>query len=255
MGMEGVTPNRHLLEEELIAHYYGCEEPGVDAGAHLAGCEECRAAMESLKRELALMSQMETPRREAGYEDRLWSRLTAAEPALAGRRPWWSRWGAARVWVLAGAMAALVAVSFLAGRYSQGVTAPVAGVGNSPEAQKVVLAAALEGHLATSERMLLDVVNSGVDDAGWDSQRVRAEALVDANRLYRLTAARHGQLALAAVLEDLERVLIELAHAPEGAQPAGIQDRITDQELVFKLRILQLRLREQPRAARADRKG
>ena len=159
------------------------------------------------------------------------------------------------MWALMGAMAALVMAAFLAGRYSQNLTAPVASVGNGPEAQKQVLAAALEGHLASSERILLDVVNSGVDDAGWDSQRVRAEALVDANRLYRLTAGRQGQLALAAVLEDLERVLIELAHAPEGAQPAGLQDRITDQELVFKLRILQFRLREQPRVARADRKG
>ena len=254
--MEGVRANGHPGEEELLAHYYGCEEAGAETAAHVAGCAECRGALELLKRELAVASQLETPRREAGYEDQVWARLAAAEPALArgGRRRRWS-WGALRVWALMGAMAALVAVSFLAGRYSQGVTAPAASAGNGPEAQKSVLAAALEGHLASSERILLDVVNSGVDDAGWDSERVRADALVDANRLYRLTAARQGQLALAAVLEDLERVLIELAHAPEGAQPAGLQDRILDQELVFKLRILQFRLREQPRAARADRKG
>lgn len=253
--MEGVRPNGHPGEEELLAHYYGCEEPGAETAAHVAGCAECRGALEQLKRELAVMSQLETPRREAGYEDLVWARLTAAEPALARRRGWWPRWGALRAWALMGAMAALVMAAFLAGRYSQNVTAPAASAGNGPEAQKSVLAAALEGHLASSERILLDVVNSGVDDAGWDSQRVRADALVDANRLYRLTAGRQGQLALESVLEDLERVLIELAHAPEGAQPAGLQDRITDQELVFKLRILQFRLREQPRAARADRKG
>ncbi|MBN8729560.1 MAG: hypothetical protein J0L64_03400 [Acidobacteria bacterium] len=254
--MEGVRPNGHAREEELIAHYYGCEEPGAETGAHVAGCAECREALEQLKSELAVVSQLETPRREAGYEDQVWARLTLAEPALGRRRGWWRMsWGLPRVLALTGAMAALVAVSFLAGRYSQSVTAPVAGAGNGPEAQKSVLAAALEGHLASSERILLDVVNSGVDGTGWDSQRVRAEALVDANRLYRLTAGRQGQLALESVLEDLERVLIELAHAPEGTHAGGIQDRILDQELVFKLRILQFRLREQPPAARADRKG
>ncbi|MEP7366101.1 MAG: hypothetical protein ABI972_22815, partial [Acidobacteriota bacterium] len=316
MGMENVTPRRHATEEELIAHYYGCEEQfgaaeadatevdaaeadaaevgaaeggpavggadngGADNGGaetsagvsiHLAGCAECRAAFEALKRDLQVASELVVPDREAAYEANVWARLAAAEPKLLGRRTaglaGWRNWFAPRHLVLAGSLAALVAVAFLAGRYSNGVTTPAvvaergaAKTERTPgkAGRERILAAALDTHLADSERILLDVVNSEESASDWDSQRDKAESLIDANRLYRLTAARQGQVALAAVLEDLERVLLELAHEPDkntSAQMTPLRERITDQELVFKLRILQLRLRDQPRRTQVDRKG
>lgn len=285
--MENVTPHGHASEEELMAHYYGCEEPGAATGDHVAVCGECRASLEALKRDLRVAGELVVPEREAAYGSQVWARLAAAEPALAKAaltKPdlatmdgaserndagGWRSWFAPRHWALAGALAGLLAVAFLAGRYSNGVTAPeqtavaVRGKGKSElgagkAGRERILAAALDAHLADSERILLDVVNTDAASEDWSSQRDRADELVDANRLYRLTAARQGQAALAAVLEDLERVLLELAHAPEqgeAARLAPLREHITDQELVFKLRILQLRLRDQPRRAQGDRKG
>ena len=125
-----------------------------------------------------------------------------------------------------------------------------------------LLAAALSDHLAQSERILLEIVNRANptaaalalaapaepgDDVDMLDDKARAAGLLDDNRLYRLTAARQGQLALAAVLEDLERVLLDVARGPEELSPeqlAILRERLDDQQLVFKVRVLEARLRE-----------
>ena len=264
--MENVTPNGHASEEELTAHYFGCDEPDAATAAHLRECSECRAAFEALKRDLAVANELKVPERGAGYGAEVWARLAAAEPKLtparSAGRSGWKGWFAPRQFALAGALAGLLAVAFLAGRYSNDVTVTppkqAKERGSGRAGRERILAAALDTHLADSERILLDLVNGGDDPAEWESQRDQANSLIDANRLYRLTAERQGQVALAAVLEDLERVLLELAHGPEGdaaAQMTPMRERITDQELVFKLRVLQLRLRAQPSKPQPDRKG
>ena len=83
--MENVTPRGHASEEELVAHYYGCEEPGAATGDHVAVCVECRASLEALKRDLRVAGELVVPEREAAYEARVWARLAASEPGLAGR--------------------------------------------------------------------------------------------------------------------------------------------------------------------------
>jgi hypothetical protein len=269
--MENVTPREHASEEELIAYYYGCEEPTANVAVHLAACGECRASLEGLKRDLHVASELVVPEREAAYEANLWARLAALEPLLAGQKGTgqkgsglasWRNWFAARHFAPMGALAGLLAVAFLAGRYSNDVTKPqpqhALERGSGKAGMERILAAALDAHLADSERILLDVVNTDAGSEDWTSQRDRAGELVDANRLYRMTAARQGQAALAAVLEDLARVLLELSHSPEegaAARMTPLRERITDQELVFKLRILQLRLRDQPHRPQGDRKG
>ena len=45
-------------------------------------------------------------------------------------------------------------------------------------------------------------------------ERQMAEELLDDNRLYRQTARTTGDTGVANVLDDLERVLIEIAHSP-----------------------------------------
>ena len=47
-----------------------------------------------------------------------------------------------------------------------------------------------------------------------DWSRLRARELVAANRLYRQSAAHTGDEVMGATLEDLERVLLEIANAP-----------------------------------------
>ena len=47
--------------------------------------------------------------------------------------------------------------------------------------------------------------------------------MLDANRLYRETAQQNGDAALADVLEDLERVLMDVAHSPQEITPAKLE--------------------------------
>ena len=76
----------------------------------------------------------------------------------------------------------------------------------------------------------------------------------------RKTVARSGEPALAAVLEELERVLIEVAAGPDRLTPAALgelQRRIEARGLLFKIRVVGSQVRERekvklPSAARAS---
>jgi hypothetical protein len=70
---------------------------------------------------------------------------------------------------------------------------------------------------------------------------------VTSGRLYREAAVRSGDTALAAVLEELERVLVEVAAGPAALQPADLeklQQRIDSRGLLFKVRVVGTQLRE-----------
>ena len=84
------------------------------------------------------------------------------------------------------------------------------------------------------------------------SERSRAEELVNANRLYRQTAENVGDRAVASVLEDLERVLQEIAHSPSdlsSAELAALQKRIESKGILFKVRIIGSQVREREKTA------
>jgi hypothetical protein len=65
--------------------------------------------------------------------------------------------------------------------------------------------------------------------------------LLASNRLYRQTAVQLGQTNMAGVLDDLERVLVEVARGPSQVsteQLAEIQQRIEAQGNLFKMTIV-----------------
>ena len=77
-----------------------------------------------------------------------------------------------------------------------------------------------------------------------------ADELVSANRLYRQTAVRSGEDSLVAVLEELERVLVEVAAGPDALAPqdvAELQRRIEARGLLFKVRVVGSQVRERER--------
>ena len=81
-----------------------------------------------------------------------------------------------------------------------------------------------------------------------DAQREQAEDLVEANRLYRQAAAKTGSPGLAETLEELERVLLEVAHSPNELNEGrleGLRERIQEEGLLFKVRVLDDTLRRQ----------
>jgi hypothetical protein len=87
------------------------------------------------------------------------------------------------------------------------------------------------------------------------SERERARDLVSENRLYRQTAADAGDAGVAAVLDELERVLMEIANSPSELTLQDLQrvrERIESQGIIFKVRVLgnTVRQRERPKADR-----
>jgi len=134
-------------------------------------------------------------------------------------------------------VAILVTGAFLLGRAtSRPPEAPL-----TAEARKRILLVAVGDHLERSKIVLLEVVHAGPQDAVNPRSRALAEELVAGNRLYRQTALRSGEPGMADVLEQLERVLLEIANAPADTTPearAALARRIESEGVLFKIEIL-----------------
>jgi hypothetical protein len=80
------------------------------------------------------------------------------------------------------------------------------------------------------------------------AERERAAQLVRDNRLYRRTAMTSGDTTIADFLDDLERVLVEVAAAPPTdagvTDASGVQQRLDARDLLFKLRVMSAEVRE-----------
>ena len=66
-------------------------------------------------------------------------------------------------------------------------------------------------------------------------------------RLYRMTAEQIGKQHLAAMLEDLEPVLVEVARSPEKVNRndlKSLRSQIDDEGLLFKVRAVTNEIRE-----------
>jgi len=80
-----------------------------------------------------------------------------------------------------------------------------------------------------------------------DLERERAAELVDENRLFRQSAMKTGDHAIADVLDDLERVLLAVAHGPGNLKPGELEElqkRIEEKGILFKIRVLGSNVRE-----------
>lgn len=224
----------HLTEEDLVLLYY--VEPGVGRGAaeHLAECEECRAAAASLTCALDLCDDWAPPEPEPDFGRSAWARLA---PALdEGRRSarWW------RVPALVGAAALVLVAAFLAGRASQKPEVVVVA-GLSESARERILAISLADHFDRAEVLLTEVANAS-DTTGL---RERAQDLVEEGRLMRQVLSGRGEGATLSLMDDVERILTELANGPESVE--RLRERIGAESLLFKVRIVESNLRTEGR--------
>jgi hypothetical protein len=103
--------------------------------------------------------------------------------------------------------------------------------------------------------LLVELINAGPGAAlDVPAAQESAEALVAANRLYRASAVQAGDAGVASVLEELERVLVEIAHEPPGAsarQIERIRKRIEERGILFKVRVIESQVRERGNDGRA----
>jgi len=236
---------RHLTEDELVLHRYGESENPSETAAHLAACGLCRGNLDRLAAELGLLDRLPVPPRGDSYGREVWQRVRTrlAETGPARRLRF-----AARLWVLSGAFAALLAAAFLAGRFWPRGTAPAAQV--PADARERILLYAVADHLDRSQIALLEFLHSDPSrEEESDRERRFAEELVSANRLYRQTASQEGQSGVAGVLESLERVLLEIAHTSSPDARQALQRRIESEGILFKLRIVRSELGRREKAS------
>jgi hypothetical protein len=244
----------HLSEDDLVLHYYGEMPAGEEAAAaaHLGSCAACHAEYTSLQRTLGAIderavSQVELP---PSFERTVWARL---EPNLRKERRGWMSWllFAPAPLALAAAVLVLVVGAFFAGRALSPapVTTPAATGGASmTQIRERILLIDLGEHLDRSQMVLVELVSS--EDTGRvdiSGERARAEQLVADNRLYRQAAEDTGDAALSELLDEIERVLTEVAASPErvsGRDLADMRRGIESRDLLFKVRVVSSEVRQ-----------
>lgn len=233
--------DRPLSDEDLILFVYGEAEDAEAIRERLTRSAVDRERLTALTETLAMVDELPVAEPPLDYGARVWR---AVEPRLDRRRsitarfvdsfgPWLrDLWRAPQTrWAMATAMAGvLLAVGFLAGRHGTEIDAP------SPEVRERIVLVAVDRHLERSQLLLVELVNA--DDPSTLDLAADADILLGANRLVRRAAQRSGDLAASTVLEQLERVLIELSHDPDVDTLTSLRDRIEDQGLLFKVRVV-----------------
>ena len=251
----------HLNEEQLVLYYYG-EEAYREAAnrrevtEHLAACGDCRFRFESLQRVLAAVEAMPVPERAEGYGSEVWARLRPRLDGAPGKESWasWNWWLAPQRWALAGAMAALLIVAFFLGKVTQQPEAPSAAI--PVEARERILLVAVGDHLERSQMVLVELSNAPANGkVNISSEQRAASELVGENRLYRQTALNAGETGVASVLDELERVLVEVANSPSevsSKQLESLRKRIESRGILFKVRVIGTEVRERAKPAPAS---
>jgi hypothetical protein len=250
---------QHLTEQELVLHHYHDEDSPAAVAQHLAACDVCRAEYNSIQRVLALVDELPIPERADTYGEQVWTRLRWRLGSRSRQGTWRSLLAAA----------AVIAVAFIAGQWWHARNAAPTVVGGDSTASTTIATQAaakdrilfvvVTDHLDSSERMLLQVVNSD-SKRGLDlsNERGRAEELVASNRIYRQTAEQRGDDRLASVLSDLEPILLEIAHSEGKLSPeeaGSLQKRIDSKGLLFKVRVISAQTSGQEATAPAAQKG
>jgi hypothetical protein len=243
----------HLTEEQLILHYYGEDEAGdngasPDARRHLDACESCRALYASLQRVLNVVDTLPMPERGPEYESELWHRI---RPHIRDRRAFWLSWTAPWRWAaLATACAGLMVAAFLAGRaFPVRRAAPQMAAQTDPQTGERVLLVAVGDYLERSQMVLIELSNaSPTEPLDISSEQERAADLVSESRLYRQTAAHTGDTAVAGLLDELDRVLLEITHSPSqlsAGEVEALRQRLEAGGILFKVRVLGTKVRQQ----------
>jgi anti-sigma factor RsiW len=245
---------KHPNEEELIAYREGEASQREATTRHLADCRECRAELERIEAVLAALDTMPVPDPGEDYGRRVWQQIAPRLPEKRAR--WWDfgvsrqsggSWLEPRRWAAAGAIAALVITAFLVGRITRHAgpePAPVAM--DASQVRERVLLMAVGEHLGRSEMVLVELANAQPAKAtqkqvNISGEQRRAEDLLEENRMYRQTALEQGDTSLANVLDELERVLLDVAHSPDKVTPAQLQvirERIESRGILFKVRVV-----------------
>ncbi len=244
-----------LRDQDLILYYYGEARDAEAIRRRLEASAADRKKYDALCRMLELVASQPVPEPWDDYDARVWRRL---QPRLAKRRDrraggWLGAWLAPRRLASAAAVAVLVALAFLAGRFwpaaRVGPDQPQVAGHLTAEGRERILLVSVGEHLERSEMLLVELVNAPPDGAADLSGELRrAEELLPFNRLYRQAARRSGQAQVAELLDELERLLLDVAHSGDltAASLGDLRQRIED-GILFRVRVVGSRVESQNR--------
>lgn len=227
----------------------------VRVATHLETCAECAlvvAEFQQIVREAAALGPIQPP-------EHVWTAIQSqvASPAQSQKskaQGLWPRYA----WALA--TAALIVMAFYTGRITEqreqqtaseqrAETAVDASADDAAVRERVLLIA-VGDHLERSQMVLVELAHAETrGELDISAERQLADDLVASNRLYRQTAQQMGQANVAGLLDELERVLVEVARGPSTVsmqQLDDIQQRIEGLGIVFKMKVIGSDIREQP---------
>lgn len=244
----------HLSEQDLVLYFYGDLPDRAAVERHLGECTACATEFAQLRTTLSAI-EYPVPERAADYEAQVWSTLRPRlENTDAPKHSFWTALGQPRRWAIAGALAALIIAAFLAGRIT-GPTQP----GPPPTITKLpkmagdrVLMVAVGDHLDRTEMVLVELVNTRAEGkVDISAERDMAQSLVNDNRLYRQTAQHDKDPEIAGVLDQVERVLMDIAHQPDSVSAKELeqlQRQIESQGVLFKVRVIEAKTKARVRS-------
>jgi Putative zinc-finger len=240
---------RHLTDEQLLLDFYG-ESTAAErtrVRTHLEQCDECRTVNSELRAVLTAVDTTPLTEPPSGFEREMWARV---EPLLPVREPWHTRWsGMIPRLAVAASIGVLLVAAFAAGRiWDRSPVRSSAAIADDQAMTERLLRGEVEDHLERSQRMLVELVNADYEvGAPIAGDRARAADLVAAGRLYRRSAEQIGDAEIGGLLEDLERVLVEVANGSADVAPEDmgrLRQRIDDQDLLFRVRVVAREIRE-----------
>jgi hypothetical protein len=242
----------HYSEEDLTLYYYGEARRREQIDRHLAACAACAATYREIASTLGMISTPDAPERGDQYGLEVWQRIRHKLPEQDA--PWWAPWIRADRLAFAAAAAMIVIAAFVAGRVwerqpSSSAPAPAtesARTAPSAEVSRRILLTSVADHLDRSERLLTDIINAP-ERGSIATEQAWADDLLTTSRLYRQDAIDAGEQSVAAVLDELERTLIEIVHSPSQTSAADLEQirrRIDAAALLFKVRVLGDELRQ-----------
>ena len=244
-----------VTEQDLVLHYYGESPRGEEIEKALASDETLAARWAELRAVLELADEGDpVPEPAVGFEDRVWRRLEWKLDETPA--PWWRRWFSVSLLAPASAVAALIVLAFVVGRWGPGAPGAPAVPQLDAAVRERILLVDVSQHLGNAEMMLIEVMNAGTQEEELSAVRERAGDLLASNRLYRQVAAdENDDPAMSAVLDELDRVLTELRNAPvangggrdTSEALAELQESLQQSGTLFKVRVLRNKVQEKAR--------
>lgn len=236
----------HPTEDELVLLFYGDTSADDERriAAHIETCADCQPVWLEIKGSLAAVDAAGIPEPPADFERVMWAKVQREIEGIQPVTQWW----APRFWLPVVSLAVVVlAVTIGPAMWNRTSDTNTADATDAASTQpERALLVAMDEHLERSELLLVELMNAdeGVEPAA-------ADDLLLSSRLYRQTAAHTGHVELASMLEDLERVLVEIARGPKAMKKDdldALRTRITDEDLLFKVRVVTDEVRKRQQA-------